>query len=136
MSKNLIKLFEEILNSSKRIREMSAVGELKGPKIGHYYLEVFSREYKDETPHVTLEIPQGSRKLLVAKIELSENQPSEKDEPNFIWIRKNFTIFNSLKKEIMKWLATSDEDGLTGWRNARKYWDSQAKSISWGQLKK
>ena len=130
------RLFEEVLKLSGRIREMAAVGEIEDPKAGHHYLEVFSGENKDETPHVNLEKPCGNkRKMVMAKIVIPSQQPGENDEPNFLWIRENFTIHNSLKKEIQKWFVKID-NGQTGWWWADNLWRKQAQSISWGQLKK
>jgi hypothetical protein len=61
-------LTDEILD---HFQEMDAVGEIKNPKIGKFYLEVFSNEYKNETLHVTLEIPQKPNKIPVSKIEIN-----------------------------------------------------------------
>jgi hypothetical protein len=134
VKRTLKKLKEKTTSSIDRFQEMAAVGELQGPKTGHYYLEVFSREYKNETPHITLELPQKPKKIPMAKIEIKPNQPGQDDEPNFIWIKENFTIPNVLKKAIQDWLARENEDGLTGWKISRIFWENQAKSISWGQL--
>ena len=125
------KLFEKVL-AEARFQEMAAVGELKGPKIGHYYLEVFSREYEHETPHVTLEIPRIPKKP-VAKIIIPKEQPSKTDEPKFLWIEDGFAISKVLKQEIAKWFATPGKRRLTGWERACEFWEGQAKSISWGQ---
>jgi hypothetical protein len=137
MSKVMKKIFEEVLkeNELEQFQEMAAVGEIKSPKTGHYYLEVFSREYKHETPHVNLEKPRNKSKFVVAKIEIPKEQPNIDDEPNILWIRENFTIHNSLKNEIQKWFVERNKNGLTGWQLANIFWESQAQSISWGQLK-
>jgi hypothetical protein len=131
LKKQKIKEKEE---TDLHFQEMAAVGELQGPKIGHYYLEVFSREYKNETPHITLELPQKPKKLLMAKIEITQNQPSRNDKPNFLWIKEKFTISHALEKAIQDWLVDKNEDGLTGWEISRIFWKNQAKSVSWGQL--
>jgi hypothetical protein len=126
------KLFEKVLEEA-HLQEMAAVGELRGPKIGHFYLEVFSDEYEHETPHLTLEVPQKPKKKAVAKIVIPEEQPSETDEPEFLWIEDGFAVSGMLRREIAKWFATPGKRGLTGWDRACEFWEGQAKSISWGQ---
>jgi hypothetical protein len=124
------RLTEETLD---HFQEMAAVGEIQNPKIGKFYLEVFSNEYENETPHVTLELPQKPNKLPVAKIEIKTEQPGPNDEPNFIWVRDKFTISNVLKKEIQKWFVGRNEDNLSGWKISQIFWKNQAKSVSWGK---
>jgi hypothetical protein len=126
------KLFEEVLMEA-HLQEMAAVGELKGPKIGHYYLEVFSREYEHEAPHVTLEEPRKPHKLVVAKIALPEEQPKPSDDPVFMWTKNGFAASKDLRKAIAEWLASIHRDGLTGWQISKLFWEGQAKAISWGQ---
>jgi len=126
------KLFEDVIEEA-RLQEMAAVGELKGPKIGHYYLEVFSREYEHETPHITLEIPRSPHKLVVAKIRISNEQPEATDDPVFIWMKDGFAASKELRKAISEWLAAVYKDGLTGWQVSRLFWEGQAKAVSWGQ---
>jgi hypothetical protein len=120
--------------SADYFQDMAAVGELQGPKTGHYYLEVFSGEYKNETPHITLELPQKTKKIPMAKIEIKPNQPKLHDDPNFIWVEENFTVSHDLKKAIQNWLVSEDENGLTGWKTSLIFWNNQAKSVAWGQL--
>jgi hypothetical protein len=134
MKRILKRLKEKIIFPVNRFREMAAVGEIQGPKIGHYYLEVFSREYKNETPHITLELPRKPKKIPMAKIEIKPNQPGQEDEPNFLWLRRKFTISNDLKKAIQDWLVTPGKYGLTGWERSRDFWEAQVKSVLWGQL--
>ena len=130
------KLFEEVLKEDglEHLQEMAAVGEIRSSKVGHFYLEVFSREYEHETPHVTLEIPQSKNKYPVAKIEIPKEQPSLEDEPNFLWVQDDFTISKSLKKEIQKWFVEKDRRNLTGWDKSSMYWEDQSKAVSWGKL--
>jgi hypothetical protein len=130
----LKKLKEKIIPSINHFQEMAAVGELQGPKIGHYYLEVFSREYKNETPHITLELPQKPKKIPMVKIEIKPEQPGPSDKPNLLWVREKFTVSNDLEKAIQDWLTGENEDGLTGWKISQILWKNQAKSVSWGQL--
>jgi hypothetical protein len=132
--KRILKKSKEKTTSSDHFQEMAAVGELQGPKIGHYYLEVFSKEYKNETPHITLELPQKPKKIPMAKIEIKLSQPGPNDEPRFLWVREKFIISKDLKKAIQDWLVDENEDGFTGWKISQILWKNQAKSISWGQL--
>ena len=134
-----MKTFKEIHEESQDLeplKEMAAVGEIRSPKVGHFYIEVFSREYKTETPHATLLKPQSGGKIPLIKIAIPTQQPNQNDEPKFIWIRDGFTVSNSLKKEIQNWFVTKDEDGLTGWQLANTFWKKQAQAVSWGQLQK
>ena len=120
----------------EHLQEMAAVGEIQSSKAGHFYIEIFSREYKTEIPHATLLAPQRNGKQSLVKIEIPNQQPNLNDEPNFFWIREDFTISNSLKKEIQNWFVEKDKRGLTGWEKASMYWEDQSKSVSWGQLQK
>lgn len=134
MKRILRKLEEKTVASIRHFQEMAAVGELQGPKIGCYYLEVFSRDYKTENPHITLELPKKPKKVPITKIEIKPNQPGSNDEPVFLWVREKFTVSNDLKKAIQDWLVAPNKYGLTGWERSKDFWEAQAKSISWGQL--
>jgi hypothetical protein len=134
--KSLVEKFLENQGTQiEHYQEMAAVGEIKNPKAGHFYLEVFSREYKNKTPHVTLELPQKPKKIPVAKIKIPKEQPKINTEPEFIWIKEGFIISNFLKKEIQKWFATQNGK-MTGWERASEFWNGQAQAISWGQISK
>jgi hypothetical protein len=116
------------------LKEMAMIGELNGPKIGKYLIEVFSNEYEHETPHITLELPRKPRRLPIAKVEIPSNQPALTDIPNVLWVEKDFNLSNKVLDALASWYCETDEDGLTGWQNARRFWKNQAKSFSWGQI--
>jgi hypothetical protein len=117
----------------EQTQEMAMIGKIEGPKTGKYLLEVFSDEYENESPYFNLELPQKESRLVVAKVEITANQPALDDEPNILWVRDGYTLSNQVKEEIAKWLVAM-EDGITGWQKAKMLWAGQAESKSWGPI--